>query len=118
MNIEDALLVRNILHALTGSKGKTIGQVANECRTSARRASRHLLIMEKAGLVAFHADAKVSLADHLADVVYAHASELLQQDKTRLAWRRFHSAPPSAFKTTITTEAVQAIFKEIFDGRA
>lgn len=76
MNIEDALLTRQVLNGLKGSDGKSHGQLANECHVSQRRMTHHLFCLEKAGLVMAHGNAKVTLSDDVAKLVFHHASYL------------------------------------------
>lgn len=121
MNIEDALLTRQVLNGLKGSAGKSHGQLANECHVSQRRMTHHLFCLEKAGLVITHANARVTLADALAHLAYGHADALEHNNASQngpaysKGWKSLMEAVSA--HSAVASARVHQMFKSLF-GRS
>lgn len=123
MNIEDALLTRRLLRALTGAPGKTHPQLANECRVGQRRMTNLIFCLEKAGLVTTHDSGRVTLADALADLAIDHARGIRRlSDKKQpaftfwWAWLIDADRLKSSASQADTDNMFGNIFNEIFGG--
>lgn len=92
MNLEEAHLIGRVLERLTGSLGKPLRQLADECRISYRRMTYLAICLEKAGLVSIDANEIASLSETLAATAWAHAREISPDGDIAKPWEAMAKA--------------------------
>ncbi len=79
MDIQEAVLIKRILDALTGTEGVPVRQLANKCQASPRRVNHLALHLQKIGLIEIDDMGTVSLSEELVKAVWLHAG-LISKD--------------------------------------
>ncbi|WP_374495347.1 hypothetical protein [Zoogloea sp.] len=85
MDIQEAVLIKRILDALTGTEGMPVRQLANKCQASPRRVNHLILHLAMAGLVDILSTGKVRISEKLAIRLSNHIRSINGTDMKRTA---------------------------------
>lgn len=119
MDIQEAVLIKRILDALTGTTGMPVRQLANKLQASPRRVNHLILHLAMTGLIDILTTGKVRLSDKLAAQVCNHIEGINQKALGReygSQWQRLAGAARVKFEQDKKRDAT--LFNALFGGGA